>query len=101
MYLASRNVLRLRTSAREQPDGPAKDDISKDELTVLRAISRIPIKKSPTSRDIFLAIAALGGHIKFNGEPGWITLNRGYQKLTAVVEGFKIARDFRKRSAQS
>jgi hypothetical protein len=95
------NLLRLRTSAREQPDAPAKDYISKNELTVLRQISRIPLKRTPTRREALLAIAALGGHIKFNGEPGWITLNRGYQKLTAMVEGFKIGRNSRKSYDQS
>jgi hypothetical protein len=95
------NLLRLRTSAQHEPDAPATGYVSKDELTVLRKISRIPIKKSPTRREIYLAIAALGGHIKFNGEPGWITLNRGYQKLTAIVTGFIIAEDLRKRSDQS
>jgi hypothetical protein len=95
------NLLRLRTSAREQPDAPADGYISKYELTVLRTISRIPIKKSPTRHEVLLAIAALGGHIKFNGAPGWITLNRGYQKLTAVVEGFKLARNIRKKCDQS
>jgi hypothetical protein len=94
------NLLRLRTSAREQPDASPRGYISRDELTVLRQISRTPLKPSPTRREILLAIAALGGHIKFNGEPGWITLNRGYQKLTAVVEGFKLAKNARKRSDQ-
>jgi hypothetical protein len=29
----------------------------------------------------------LGGHIKNNGEPGWIVLGRGFQKLLDLEEG--------------
>ena len=27
-------------------------------------------------------LAGLGGHLKRNGAPGWLTLSRGYQKLS-------------------
>ena len=43
-------------------------------IEVLHAVTR-------TARDVLLAVAALGGHLKHNGEPGWITLRRGYEKL--------------------
>ncbi|MEY4551415.1 MAG: hypothetical protein RL685_7610, partial [Pseudomonadota bacterium] len=46
----------------------------------------------PTVRDAYLAIAALGGHIKYSGNPGWLTLARGYQKLALLVEGWAAAK---------
>jgi len=35
-----------------------------------------------------LAIAALGGHLKHNWDPGWMTLSRGYEKLRTLTEGW-------------
>jgi hypothetical protein len=46
-----------------------------------------------------LAIAALGGHIKNNGDPGWLVLGRGYEKLLVLERGWLAAR--RKRRDQS
>jgi hypothetical protein len=39
-----------------------------------------------------LAIAKLGGHLKRNGDPGWITLGRGYERLLILEEGWKLAK---------
>jgi hypothetical protein len=39
-----------------------------------------------------LAIARLGGHLKRNGEPGWLVLGRGYLKLLDLAQGFLIAK---------
>ena len=43
-------------------------------------------------RDAMLAVAKLGGHLKRNGDPGWITLGRGYERLLTLEEGWKLAR---------
>jgi hypothetical protein len=61
-----------------------------DELTVLKAIARRPLPSHPTRLDVLLAIAALGGHLKNNGQPGWQTLGRGFEHLSARVEGFRL-----------
>jgi hypothetical protein len=37
------------------------------------------------------AVAQLGGHIKYNGLPGWQVLARGYEKLLQLEEGWRIA----------
>jgi hypothetical protein len=39
------------------------------------------------------AIAALGGHLKHNGAPGWQTLARGCERLGAVLEGYLLRRE--------
>ena len=41
-----------------------------------------------------LAIAALGGHIKQNGLPGWQVLGRGYQKLLQIEQGWVAAQNY-------
>jgi hypothetical protein len=74
-------LLALRTYARVAPDADATTIITVHEVRALRAIGRTPISKSPTVREVLFAIASLGGHLKRNGEPGWLTLARGFEKL--------------------
>jgi hypothetical protein len=83
-------LLLLRSEARERPDTPATELLSTDELDVLRAAARRPLPAHPTIQDAMLAIAALGGHLKHNGPPGWQTLARGHQELRALVTGWRL-----------
>jgi hypothetical protein len=84
-------LLRLRSEARRAPDAPATDVLTPTQLQVLRRRYRKPLPEEPTARDVLLAIAAIGGHLKRNGEPGWQTLGAGYEKLLALVEGWELA----------
>ena len=59
------------------------------QLDVLRAVARRPIPKEPTARDAMLAVAALGGHRKNNGSPGWIVLGRGIHDLLLLELGWR------------
>jgi len=34
--------------------------------------------RHPTAREATLALAGMGAHLKHNGEPGWLTIGRGY-----------------------
>jgi transposase-like protein/DDE family transposase len=85
------HLLLLRSQARDEPDQPATTVLAPTQLKVLRAFARKPLPEKPTVRDAYLAIAALGGHIKHNGDPGWQTLGRGYEKLITLVEGWRAA----------
>lgn len=80
-------LLRLRTQARVDPNAKATTALPPLMIKVLRIFTRIKLTASPTARDVLLAVAALGGHQKNNGDPGWITLGRGYQKLRTLTEG--------------
>jgi hypothetical protein len=76
--LAWRPLL-LRQLSREQPDAPATQLLNPDELKLLRAMSkRVNLPEDPTIQQAMLAIAGLGGHLKRNGPPGWLTLGRGF-----------------------
>ena len=44
-----------------------------------------------TTQELMFAVAALGGHIKYNGPPGWLTLMRGYEYLLVLEQGYKLA----------
>jgi hypothetical protein len=85
-------LLFLRSLARSNPDLPATVALTKTEIDVLRHFSkRVRLRKAPTVREVLLAIAGLGGHLKNNGDPGWITLARGMEKLLMHAEGWEAA----------
>jgi len=85
-------LLDLRSEARRVPDAPAHHVLTKTQLEVLRALGRYPLPDQPTQRDALLAVAALGGHIKWNGDPGWLTLARGYADLVMLAAGWELAK---------
>lgn len=74
-------MLLLRTQSRTAPDAPATTVVTDERLEVLRTIARKPLPANPTARQVYYAIAALGGHLERNGPPGWKTLRDGLDKL--------------------
>jgi hypothetical protein len=85
-------MLALRSAARDAPDETQSLALGADELEVLRTRKPKMISIAPTSRELLLAVASLGGHIKWNGEPGWLTIMRGMEKLRALTEGWRLAK---------
>lgn len=85
-------LLLIRSEAARDAEAPATSVISQDELDVLRTLGRRKLSAAPTAREIYLAIAALGGHIKYSGDPGWLTLARGFEKLRTLTEGWAAAK---------
>ena len=86
-------MLRLRTLARTSSELPASHVLSPAQIEVLSAHrrTRALVPAQPTIRHALLAIAALGGHLKRNGEPGWLTIGRGFQDLLVLEEGWLLA----------
>jgi hypothetical protein len=82
------HVLRLRTQARATPEAPAHVVVSEDQLAVLRVLGRRDLPERPNARDALLAVAALGGHIKYAPDPGWLTIARGLEKLELLTAGW-------------
>jgi transposase-like protein/DDE family transposase len=80
-------MLLSRTLVRTTPTLPATVALSELELQILRR-SRPDLKlpEQPSIAEAYLAIAALGGHIKYNGPPGWQVLGRGFEKLLTIEE---------------
>jgi hypothetical protein len=87
------SLLRLRILARESAETPAEVVLTPAQITILQSIprSRTRIGCRPSVRDALLAIAALGGHLARNGDPGWITLHRGYEELLTLERGWHLA----------
>lgn len=84
-------LLELRSEARTAPEAPATRVLTPTELDVLRALGRKRLSPAPTLREAMLAVAALGGHLKHSGEPGWLTLTRGYDELRTLTRGWEAA----------
>lgn len=74
-------LLWMRSRVSEEPDAPATEIVTEQQIEVLRAMGHRPVPQNPTALQVLLAIAGLGGHLKRNGTPGWHVLHRGYQRL--------------------
>jgi hypothetical protein len=90
-------LLLLRCVARDAPEGPATDALTDEQVRVLQTLSamqapglpHVEMPPNATAHDALLAVAALGGHIKNNGSPGWLVLGRGYDALLLLQLGWQ------------
>jgi hypothetical protein len=85
-------LLWLRASARAQPERPARDVLTPIQVEILSVMGARKLSPRATVRDALWAVAALGGHINHNGEPGWLVLHRGMIKLAAYEEAWTAVR---------
>ena len=81
----------MREKSRLQPDLPAR--AAGLEATFLLVLTRRSPRPVQTVRDVYYALAGLGGHLgrKGDGPPGWQTLWRGLMSLRLLVEGVRLA----------
>jgi len=88
-------LLQLKTVALADPDRKAKEVIPPLWLAMLCA-ARKGIKKSSieTVRQFYRNLAMLGGFLgrKHDGDPGWITIWRGWEKLETLVRGAQLVK---------
>lgn len=85
-------MLALRSLAIANKRALASGVLSELQLRVLRAMStRVRLSANPTAEQALLAIAALGGHIKNNGPPGWMVIGRGFQDLIRYTEAWEVS----------
>jgi hypothetical protein len=82
-------LLLLRHLARSTRKTAAASALTSKQLEVLRAVAKKPLPARPTARDAMLAVANLGGHIKSNGDPGWLVLGRGLHDLLLLELGWR------------
>jgi hypothetical protein len=82
-------LLLLRHLGRSSKPAPATHALTPSQLEVLRAVAKKPLRARPNARDAMLAVAALGGHIKSNGDPGWLVLGRGLHDLLLLELGWQ------------
>lgn len=88
-------LLVLRNLGRTNEPTPASTIFDAEQLLLLRKLAerrKRPMPLEPTIRDAMLAVGAIGGHIKNNGDPGWQVLGRGYRRFLEAEEGWRLAR---------
>jgi hypothetical protein len=82
-------LLRLRALERTNSNMRSEACFTPDQLAALRAKTGKPLS---TVTDAMRAIAQMGGHIRNNGQPGWLVLWRGFRDLLLLAQGFALAR---------
>lgn len=83
-------LLVLRHLAEHAPKVKAEQVVSKLELKMLKQLKPKLIGRSPKVADVMQALASLGGHKKGNGQPGWLTIERGRRHLAEQVAGARL-----------
>jgi hypothetical protein len=85
-------LLVLRHLARDLPTARATVILTPRQLAVLRTTpAGQALTGTPSIRDALRAVARLGGHLRQNGEPGWLVLARGMQTLRHMEAGWAAA----------
>lgn len=86
------NLLLMRWVSRTHPEAPASRVLTPSQLgalTVLTGARGTPLPFNPTAQDVLYAVAQLGGHIKYHGQPGWLVLRRGFEDLAVAEQIWK------------
>lgn len=81
-------LLQLKSLARTKPEVPAQRVVPRVWLKMLKlARKNLPRVHDLTVRQFYREVAKLGGFLgrKGDGEPGWITIWRGWEKLNTYV----------------
>ena len=98
LRVVSVRLLQLKSAARTTPNRPASEVVPKRWIAMLQAARRKTRRKTtPTTSmmigEFYRELAKLGGFLgrKCDGEPGWITIWRGWQKLDLLVRGAELA----------
>ena len=86
-------LLQLKHQAKVKPESPALSIIPTRYVEALGAHLKQPFEKM-TTREFWRATAALGGFLgrTGDGEPGYLTLWRGWQQLTQIHLGYQLAK---------
>jgi len=97
MSVVAVQLLQLKTIAVVDPLRAARTMIPRLWLTMLKAArgGRVRRIHDMTVHDFYREVAKLGGFLgrSSDGEPGWITVWRGWEKLATLIHGAKIAQN--------
>jgi hypothetical protein len=86
------HLLWIRSRARTNPDAPGTDVVTARQIEIIRLTFRLRwFPANPTARQVMLAIAEHGGHMRSNGEPGWLVLKKGFESLLEYERGWAAA----------
>jgi hypothetical protein len=82
-------LLQLKTVAKAEPNRPAEELVPRRWIDMLSAVRRGKHQRICTAGEFLRALAGMGGHLgrTHDGDPGWITLWRGFNKLHLFLRG--------------
>ncbi|HET6282260.1 MAG TPA: IS4 family transposase [Polyangia bacterium] len=84
-------LLQLKNDARLEPQAPAIEHVPRESVQTLAKMLAVP-PESITLRQFTHEVAKLGGFLGRNsdGEPGWLTLWRGWHELELITLGVRL-----------
>lgn len=94
MSVVAVRLLQLKSVARSDPDRPAREVVPSLWLEMLKAARKnLRHAHDLTVHQFYRELAKLGGFLgrRSDGEPGWITIWRGWEKLNILVKGGQLA----------
>jgi hypothetical protein len=82
-------LVQLKMIARDDPQRPAEQVVPKKWIVMLQCLRKRTPPSPWTVREFYREMAKLGGFLgrKSDGEPGWITVWRGFEKLHLCLRG--------------
>ena len=95
MSVVALRLLQLKSLARNSPEIPARRVVPALWLKMLKAVSKnLNRVHDLTVGQFYRELAKLGGFLarKSDGEPGWITIWRGWEKLNTMVTAVTLAK---------
>jgi hypothetical protein len=99
MSVVAVRLLQLKSVARSDPDRPARSVVPKIWLTMLKA-ARKKLRRvhDLTIYQFYRELAKLGGFLgrRSDGEPGWLTIWRGWEHLNTLIQGAELAINLKK-----
>ncbi len=98
MSVVAVRLLQLKSVARSDPDRPAKDVVPALWVAMLVVVRKLRRRRNLTVGQFYRELAKLGGFLgrKGDGDPGWITIWRGWEKLHTMIRGAELAAELRK-----
>jgi Transposase DNA-binding/Transposase Tn5 dimerisation domain len=97
MCVTAVRLLQLKAVARTDPERPARNVVPNVWIDMLFTLKKFPgvSKDNLTVRQFYRGLARLGGFLarKHDGEPGWITIWRGWETLNTMIRGYEIGRE--------
>jgi len=92
-------LVQLKSVARSDPDRPARSVVPDIWLTMLKA-ARKKLRRvhDLTIYQFYRELAKLGGFLGRgrDGEPGWLTIWRGWEHLNTLIQGAQLAINLKK-----
>ncbi len=94
MSVVAVRLLQLKSLARTDPERPVRTVVPRLWIEMLAAARKLSaaVKERLTVYQFYRELAKLGGFLgrKHDGEPGWITLWRGWEKLNSFIRGYQF-----------